>query len=103
MMAASALLTYVRKPQKPDLSAESAGTWQHAAMEKAVYGEDGRPDPEYAEKLSEERIRELISPYFDALRIANPNDRQRIAISEKRMISSLKKAARFLAECCGCW
>lgn len=89
---------YVRKPQKPDLSAESAGTWQHAAMEKAIFDKDGKPDPDYAEKLDEARIKELISPYFDALRIANPNDLQRISISENRMISSLLKAARFLAE-----
>ena len=89
---------YVRKPQTPDLSADSAGTWQHAVMEKAVFDEDGKFDPDYAIHLSEERIRELISPYFEALRIANPNDTVRISLSEERMVSSLKKTAEFLAE-----
>ena len=89
---------YVRKKQTPDLSADSVGTWQHAALEKAVYAPDGNPDPLYAEHLSEERIAELISPYFDALRIASPLDAVRISLSEKRMIESLKKAADFLSE-----
>lgn len=89
---------YVRKPQTPDLSADSVGTWQHAAMEKAVYDASGEPDPDYASKLDEEKIRELISPYFDALRIANPNDTVRISLSEERMVASLKKAVSFLAE-----
>lgn len=89
---------YVRKPQKPDLSADSVGTWQHAAMEKAVYNENGMIDPDYAEHLNAERIAGLIRPYFDALRIANPNDTARICLSEKRMISSLLKAAQFLKE-----
>ncbi len=87
---------YIRRPQIPDLSADSSGVWQHAVLEQAVMKEDGTPDPSYAAALTKERIEELISPYFEALLIAAPGDEARIALSKERMISSLMKAAEFL-------
>ena len=89
---------YVRRPRKPDLSADSVGTWQHAVMERSIIGPDGKPDPDYASKLTAETIDELLSPYFDALLIASPGDAARIQLSKERMIRSLEKAAAFLAE-----
>ncbi|MDO5108641.1 MAG: PD-(D/E)XK nuclease family protein [Erysipelotrichaceae bacterium] len=88
---------YLRPARMPDLSAESSGIWQHSVLENAVFDQEGNADKNYAENLTRERIDELISPYFEALLIASPNDEARIRLSKERMISSLMSAAEFLA------
>lgn len=87
---------YVRKERPLNLSADQVGTWQHLVMENAVYDKNGSTDKDYAEKLDEEKISSLLSPYFEALHIMNPNDSERIRLSQQRMTESLKKAADFL-------
>ena len=87
---------YGRKENPLILSADQVGTWQHLVMENAVYNADGTTDKDYAEKLDEEKISTLLSPYFEALHIMNPNDSERIRLSQERMTESLKKAADFL-------
>ncbi len=85
---------YVRKEQIPAVDAAHIGTIQHAVMENGMLsaGQD------YAEWLSDEKIDEIIAPYFEALEVIEPHHADMIRISRRRMQKALHRSVAFLKE-----
>ena len=85
---------YVRREQIPAVDAAHIGTIQHAVMENGMLsaGED------YADWLTDERIDEIIAPYFEALEVIEPHHSDMIRISRMRMQRTLHRSVAFLKE-----
>lgn len=85
---------YVRKEQIPAVDAAHVGTIQHAVMENGML----RANEDYAEWLTDERIDEIIAPYFEALEVIEPHHADLIRISRLRMLRALSRSVAFLKE-----
>lgn len=85
---------YVRKEQIPSVDAAHTGTIQHAVMENGM----NMAGENYADLLTDEKIAEIIDPYFEALTLIEPHNRERIGISRLRMLKTLRRSVDFLRE-----
>ncbi len=83
----------VRGPQLKANDAASIGTIQHAVMENSV----NTLHEKYAE-ITDEEIRRILSPYFDALKMTHPNETERMSATQERMIEGLSTSLHFLLD-----
>ena len=83
----------IRRFDTPALDSATIGTIQHAFMEKMVdtYGKD------YA-SVTEQDIRAFLQPWFDDLKVMNPNDTWQIDLTMERMSKGLLRSLMFLTE-----
>lgn len=83
----------IRKKDTAALDAASIGTIQHSVLEQAVK-EKGK---EYTE-LSDEEIRSILDPCFQALDAMHPDDQKLNRMTEERMIDGIRNALNFLRD-----
>lgn len=81
----------IREPDYGELNPATTGTLQHHILETSIqkYGK------KYA-SITEEEIREIISPVFDDLRQAHPEKKSIIAMTQERMCDGIRLTLKFL-------
>jgi ATP-dependent helicase/nuclease subunit B len=82
--------------QKQDPAANdnaAIGTIAHAVVEESV----NRHGDKYYE-ITEDEIREILAPYFDALKISHPNELASLEVTKERMVTSLLMSMTILKD-----
>ena len=85
----------IRENSLPSADAALTGTVCHAVMEILV--REFRKM--YPAAMDEEHLRPLVHPWFEALRVTVPKEKELLEMSEERLIRSLVKTGRFFARC----